>query len=274
MESVKKLLSSLDNYLSMSAPCLETTKSLITGIIASGTVNLKEVCSRFEKGIESSNYRKVQYFFQRQSFNDAEIIRFIIDYLFSPDEKITLAIDRTDWAFGKTRHNLLCISALYQGTAIPLLILPLERKGNSNCQQRKGILSLILSVLPAKRIKALLGDREFIGDEWFSLLVQNNIPFVMRIRNNTVIGMPNKVVQVKDLYDTKVATDYGNVHIGHQCLHLQTIKNNGNLIAVIAYNVAQPLKLYKKRWGIETGFKCLKSNGLTLKTHILFMQSG
>jgi len=270
MESVDKILSHLDAYLSLGKGRLGTMKALILGIISARTVNLKEVCSRFEHGVESSNYRKIQYFFQKQTLDDAEIIRFIMNHLFAPHEQVTLAIDRTDWAFGKTRHNLLCISVLYQETAIPLMVLPLERKGNSNCEQRMEILSTLLSVIPARKIKALLGDREFIGDEWFKILVENEIPFVMRVRNNMTIGFEGRTGQIKDLCLAQKPADYGIVHIGTQMLHLQTVKNSNDLVAVISHNVENGLALYKKRWGIETGFKCLKSNGFNLEdTHLI-----
>ena len=269
MESVSKILSHIDVYLSLGRGRLETIKALILGIISARSVNLKEVCARFEHGIESSNYRKVQYFFQKQNLNDAEVIRFIIEHLFAPHEQVTLAIDRTDWEFGKTRHNLLCISVLYKETAIPLMVLPLERKGNSSCEHRKEILKTLLSVVPARKIKALLGDREFIGDEWFQVLLENKIPFVMRVKDNMIIGLTGKTGKIKELCVEQKPTDYGAVHIGTQLLQLHTIKNDDNLIAVISHDVDNPLGLYKKRWGIETGFKCLKSNGFNLEdTHL------
>lgn len=266
MESASSILSHLDAYLSIGRGRLETLKSLITGILSAGSVNLKEVCARFERGIEASNYRKVQYFFQKEILPDAEVIKFILYHLFAPHEQVTLAIDRTDWSFGKTRHNLLCISVLYKETAIPLIILPLERKGNSSYQQRQELLEALLSVLPANRIKAILGDREFIGDEWFALLVEKNIPFVMRIKDNMTVGTQEKTCKVKDLCAQNKPTNYGMVHIGTQLLQLQTLKNQDNLVAVISHQVTHPLALYKKRWGIETGFKCLKSNGFDLET--------
>ncbi len=34
------------------------------------------------------------------------------------------------------------------------------------------------------RIKGLLADREFIGDKWMGWLIEEKIPFNIRIRNN------------------------------------------------------------------------------------------
>jgi lipoate-protein ligase A len=34
----------------------------------------------------------------------------------------------------------------------------------------------------------LLADREFIGKEWFAWLQRREIPFVIRVRNNTLVN--------------------------------------------------------------------------------------
>jgi len=269
------ILCKLDDYFSLGSGRLDTLKSLVCGIISSGSVNLKEVCARFEHGLYDSNYRKVQYFFQKQRLDDIELIRFIIGSLFSDDEIVTLAIDRTDWSYGKTRHNLLILSVLYRDTAIPLLILPLERKGNSNHEQRIYLLDCLLSALPAKRVKALLGDREFIGEEWFKAMQERNMPFVMRLKDNMHITMQNDdrsqsvTGKISEICTSDKPTNYGDVIIGGNKLQLATCKSNGDIVALASYKVDNPLEIYKQRWAIEVGFKCLKTNGFNLEdTHI------
>ena len=37
-----------------------------------------------------------------------------------------------------------------------------------------------------KQIAGLLADREFIGDQWIGWMVQEGIPFCIRIKNNTI----------------------------------------------------------------------------------------
>ena len=39
-----------------------------------------------------------------------------------------LSLDRTTWTFGKTVINLLVLGVVYQGTAVPLLWMPLPKK--------------------------------------------------------------------------------------------------------------------------------------------------
>lgn len=265
------LLNGLDDYISLSHGGLSTLKQLCVGFYEAGTVNLQEVCSRFKQGKFSSNTRKVERFFKDKRLNDIEVICYIIDKLFKEGEALTLAIDRTDWSFGKTRHNLLIVSVLYGKTAIPLAILSLEKKGNSSCNHRAELLDKILLAIPRHRIKAILGDREFMGEEWFKCLKERHLPFVMRIRNNMTIGSDDFIGSVHRFPTSQQPTEHGKVQIGSRLLSLSTAYSKDELVAVVSDNVQDPLKLYKQRWGIETGFKCLKSNGFNLEdTHLRY----
>jgi Transposase DDE domain len=270
MESVIKAIESLEfRVTTLGKAKLETLKELVLGVISAKTVNLKEVCSHFSRGNPDSNYRKVQYFFANERLCERELIAYIIENLFHRHEPLTLAIDRTDWAFGQTRHNLLCVSVLYKNTAIPLILFPLERKGNSHSGQRISLIKTLLSVIPVRRIKAILGDREFIGDEWLENLKDLQVPFVMRQRNNTIIACGDYLGTIEAFVKEKTATEHGRVHIGTQMFELSTIYSGDNLVAVISNDVHDPLAHYKQRWGIETGFKCLKTNGFNLEdTHL------
>ena len=259
----------LENYLNNSYSVIKMVHNLCIGLIEARTVNLQEICARFKTGTQKTNYRAIQRFFQHKALNNGDVIRYVIDHLFNPKEELTLAIDRTDWSFGQTRHNLLIVSVLYRGTAVPLITLSLEKKGNSNCDQRKQLLDIILSVIPRHRIKAIIGDREFMGTEWFRILKERHLPFVMRIRRDIVIAKDNFLGEVQDFPGTKHPTEHGKVHIGTHRLDLSTTYSKEELVAVVSDNISDPLALYKQRWGIETGFKCLKSNGFNLEdTHL------
>lgn len=150
-----------------------------------------------------------------------------------------------------------------------MVVFPLERKGNSNCDQRAVLLDKILSAIPRHRIEAIIGDREFMGEGWFKLLKERHMPFVMRIWSNITISQGDFVGSVDQFPRSKQPTDYGKVQIGSRLLDLSTTYSKGELVAVVSSNVRDPLDLYKQRWGIETGFKCLKSNGFNLEdTHL------
>ena len=51
------------------------------------------------------------------------------------------------------------------------------------------------SFFGSQQIKCLIGDREFIGEEWFTWMKTNDIPFVMRLRENFLVGKRKKAVK-------------------------------------------------------------------------------
>jgi hypothetical protein len=267
---LQEILGSLDRYISLNVSRLRTLKELCIGISEARSVNLQEVCSRFREGNFSSNTRRVERFFQTQEIDEIELARYVIETLFSSDEELVLAIDRTEWGFGDTWHNLLCLSVLYDKTAIPLVVKPLERKGNSDHATRIELLDKLLSFIPFYRIKVILGDREFIGDEWFKALEERYVPFVMRVRGNITIAKQGYIGLIDNLPVANQPTFHGKVHIGTRNLELSTtLSPQGELVAVISSDVKDPLTLYTKRWGIEVGFKYFKTGGYNIEdTHL------
>jgi transposase len=272
MKKLEKNIDELQYYLKHREDVIQMAQKIVLGVIKSKTVNLMDVANHFEKGKQESNYRAIQRFFQHQNLEDEDVIDFIIDLLFDKNQKLKLIIDRTDWQFGKTRHNLLVISVSYEKTAIPLIVKPLERKGNSNTSQRIELIEEILKNIPAERIEILLGDREFTGNDWLRYLKNKNIRFIMRSRENINVGYEEnnefKCCSIKELM--KKNSEYsGDVHIGTQTLKLTgkwgDPEKEHPEIALLSYGVEDVLENYKTRWDIEVGFKCLKTNGFKIE---------
>lgn len=214
--------------------------------------------------------RKIERFFAEKTIDEGEIISYFMAALFSEDQKLTLALDRTEWAFGQIWHNLLILSVLYKGTALSLITMPLERRSNSHTSQHIELIERLLKHIPASRIHALIGDREFIGQEWFKALKARHIPFAMRTRETMSVGIPSVgCCTIKELFETKKARYYKDVQIGTDHYDLSVKNIQDEKLAVISYALEKPLTDYKKRWGIETGFRCLKSSGFNLEdTHL------
>jgi Transposase DDE domain len=98
-----------------------------------------------------------------------------------------LAIDRTNWKFGKTHVNILVVAVIWKGVGIPLIWKVLPAAGNSDTETRICLLQELFKVFPNLKIASLTGDREFIGDEWFRWLLDHKIPFVLRLRENQYV---------------------------------------------------------------------------------------
>ncbi len=52
----------------------------------------------------------------------------------------------------------------------------------SSFEERKDLIQTFIQCFPKDRIHYVVGDREFIGDDWLLYLSQKDIPFVQRIR--------------------------------------------------------------------------------------------
>ena len=68
--------------------------------------------------------------------------------------------------------------------AIPLYWTVLSKAGNSSTQERIDLLERFFNQFPSLSIEALVADREFIGQKWFSYLKEKDFHFVMRLRSN------------------------------------------------------------------------------------------
>lgn len=77
MDIEKRLRAGLEKHLTSGLYVLNMVHKLILGLFEAGTVNLKEVCTRFKTASYDTNYRSVQRFFQHHVLDDTEVIRFI-----------------------------------------------------------------------------------------------------------------------------------------------------------------------------------------------------
>lgn len=122
------------------------------------------------------------------------------------------------------------------------------------------------------RIKHLLADREFIGQNWFSFLIKEQIDFYIRIRNNSLVRTANgKEVKAYRLFPHKQAHTIIGLKIGNEKLNLSGLHLGKGEYLIVATNTAcrQALSMYKDRWQIETFFSCLKTRGFRLEeTHM------
>ena len=189
----------------------------------------------------------------------------------------TLTIDRTNWNFGKATINILMIAVVWNGIGIPLICTFLPKKGNSSTQERTQLLDLLRQVFPDMKVAMLIGDREFIGGAWMRYLMENNIYFIMRLRDNQLV--------FRNGYQTWPLS-----RLAHHLKVGETLKlkekcrlKDGPLVRIIMKRLAtgelltlacpskanRALAAYRDRWTIETLFANLKTRGFDLEaTHI------
>lgn len=106
-----------------------------------------------------------------------------------PRTKWILALDRTEWKRGDTSINLLVhmpvnvvLAVVTHGCAVPLLWTVMPACGASDTAERIELLSRFVRRFGTERLRFVTADREFIGWEWISWLLEQQIPFRIRIK--------------------------------------------------------------------------------------------
>jgi len=250
----------------------------INTIFVVRSVNFTKIANKFPGfSSQSSKYKRIQRFFRFFEIDYIQIAKFIAFIVPNANEKWILSIDRTNWKFGFININILTLGITYEGIAFPLLWVMLDKRGNSNTQERINLLNKFIEIFSLDKIECLLADREFIGEKWFDYLLNTKkINFRIRIKNCEYINKIHggnapvrnffrniKIGQTKNL-------KYKRLLWNHYVFLSGTKSSDGSLV-IIATNskIETSLKDYAKRWEIETLFKCLKSSGFNFEdTHL------
>ena len=80
------------------------------------------------------------------------------------------------------------LGVAWRGLAFPVLWRLLPRTGVSSTSERIALVKRFLRLVEAGRIRTVVADREFIGEQWLAFLEEAGLPFVMRIRKNALVG--------------------------------------------------------------------------------------
>ena len=202
--------------------------------------------------------------------------RIVVDLLGLHGKPWVLAMDRTNWDFGKTTINILMISVIWNGMGIPLIWTLLPSAGNSNTTMRTCLLERLRKTFPDMKIASLMGDREFIGDAWMAYLKRNQIGFILRLRENQRV--------VREGYETWTIASIarhlgpgqkmivkGACQLGQQAgspdvrLIILRLKTGELLALACSGNPRHALADYRRRWTIETMFANLKTKGFNME---------
>lgn len=248
----------------------------ILALIRVRTVNFAEIATAFCGDAKvDSNYRRIQRFFKDFSLSRAQVAALVLRLL-PLGEKWILCLDRTNWKFGAMNINILVLAVAYNGVAIPLLWILLDKRGNSHTLERIALLKHFLVEFGHKRIQCVTADREFIGTDWIKFLKRQRIRFRIRIRRNTLISNPSGTS------DLSAFRFFQNLPLGEARLLPQPRRvwgmtvfvvgirlKNDYLILITAHCPETALDDYGQRWNIETLFGCLKSRGFNFEdTHL------
>ena len=282
MEHLLKMKEIFSEYFNWQHQRMEFLGNFISSIIRSRSVNMQKVAENIEgKAKVESNYRRIQRLFEKQEI-DYDMVSKLLATILPENEKWTLCMDRTNWKLGKSNINLLVLASTYKGMAIPLMwkFLTKEEKGefvgkrgNSNFEERKELMQRFIKLFGVEKIETFTADREFIGKEWFEWLNKNNIPYIIRIRNNTLTDKDfmdtSNINELFEHIDDDKFYSFGKTVIFDTTVYLGGIKasKSNEPLTVVSNRVMNKntILTYKKRWEIETMFGALKSKGFNFE---------
>jgi hypothetical protein len=283
-ECYAEALSSLIvDHIRLARSRCETLGWLIASILTAGTVTLTRLAASIDSRAQiASVHRRLERFFSDVRLNEADVARLVVAALSLTAKPWHLAIDRTNWQFGKTDLNLLVLSLAHGEVCIPLFWRVLDKAGNSKTAERIDLMQVFKATFPHQPVASLTGDREFIGNVWIEWLQQAAIPHFLRLREDMQVFNDAHAPLALRQHAARLRTGdrlvlKGCWRIGGSqtqasppvrivILRLKT----GELLIIASRSRPQhALNIYRQRWKIETLFAALKTRGFNLEaTHM------
>jgi hypothetical protein len=276
MKHISELQETLSHFLDWHKARVNCLAQILQALFCVRTVNLTQIASAFKtKSKEESAYRRVCRFFTTFTFDMSVIVPLVIR-MFPLGGKYLLILDRTNWKWGQTPINILMLSVAYKGISIPLLWVVLDLEGNSSAEDRISIFKRVLENFGLEKIEAIVADREFVGKKWFQYLIDNKIPFVIRIKQGSKAegiqegcAIPLSTL-CKQLGRKKIFNRF--VVLWGYPLYISIQRRKGAkepMVVASNFKFENALNMYRRRWEIETMFGCLKTRGFRMEdTHI------
>lgn len=249
--------------------------ALILSIIKIKSVQFSELAYGLNDSVKvESNERRIQDFFENKTLDFNQVALLLC--IFLPKGKVKLVLDRTEWDFGKSQFNILAVTAYSQGVGLPIYFELLDNKsGNSSTQDRSDLLKKCIALLGRERIDCIIGDREFIGKDFYKFLFDNELHFFVRIRKNQLLLINGRELTVETLIGNRKKCLLDNVGVSGFFLSLaiqrvQDKKGNPDFLMVLTNTFAhKALAVYRYRWSIEVFFQSIKGRGFNLeKSHL------
>jgi hypothetical protein len=244
--------------------------ALIFSIIETRSVQFPELATKLNAAARNeSNLRRIQAFFANYEL-DYRVMAYAL-MSFVTTQKCRISIDRTNWRFGDQNINILTLTVYSHGVGLPILWSMLDKKGNSNAQERINLLEEFVSLFGKERILCLTGDREFIGKTWLKWLIDHQISFALRfpvshlltLRNGEIWRADALLAQQQERYFQAVIVDGVRLNMALKQLEGDWLLVGGSL------PVKKLFAFYRYRWSIETFFQSLKKRGFHLEdTHL------
>ena len=161
-----------------------------------------------------SNDRRIQRCFAHVNLPDEGVARLIL-HLLPVSSDFTISMDRTNGQWGRVTINNLAAGKIHQGVVFPIGWMLLPKRGNSQTQERIDWMVQGLQTIPKSQIRLVVADREFSGQEGFVWLDEQDIRFVIRIKENARIkSAKGPSPLTKQVANLQIHPLPGMIHVG------------------------------------------------------------
>jgi Transposase DDE domain len=257
-----------------------TLKLLVYLLQCHKTVSIESLATLMPYPIKfESRRRNIQRFLNLESLKIETLwfplIEIILKEKFKPEHPLKLAIDRTQWR----DKNVFMISLIWDKRAIPLYWQLLDKRGSSNLEEQQALITPILELLKDYEI-IILGDREFGSVKLGQWLCQQQVKFVLRIKQERYIQsdgedytrlselglLPGTRFYLRGVKVTK-QKGFGSFNIAAywKRKYRGKAETEGWYLLTNLEDLQQSITAFKCRSGIEAMFKDCKSGGYNLE---------
>ena len=126
INELSKILNQYFNFHKARSDCFA---QLVIAMITVKAVNFTHLATAFmTDSFPESCYKRIQRFFRFLKFDPFAVASMIITLFGLKNKKLSLALDRTNWKFGKLDINILILTVAYKGIALPLMWSCLKKK--------------------------------------------------------------------------------------------------------------------------------------------------
>jgi len=185
---INELVSILNQHFCWNKARMSCFVGMLVGLLKTRSINLAEIATGFAgDAVLGSRYRRLQRFVHSHRISYDKVAWFVMALFGFTEQPFYLAMDRTNWKWGRKDLNILVLAVVYQGVAIPVYWLLLNKRGNSNTGERIALMKRFVRQFGKERLLGVLADREFIGERWLAWLVAEGIGFCVRIKKDTIV---------------------------------------------------------------------------------------
>lgn len=250
----------------------------VVALINSRKVQFNSIAQHLNDAVKTaSNETRIENFFRKVTLHYHTLALLLISFL-PKHGKCYLCIDRTEWNFGRCEVNILLISIGCGEIQLPFYWELLANKsGNSNFTDRIALLEKCLALVGKERMEVIIGDREFVGHNWFKYMKNNGLKFVMRLPKHHLLTFANgeqrAISTLSYLPDQPLIIENCQVDGVWGNAWVKVLGEDTYMFLFGTYCAEKMGEIYRKRWTIEACFQNLKSRGFDLQsTHLTSLE--